>query len=100
LKAKQEILDNERLTVARRRAEKAEQEQQVLEHRPTSCRSRPADVPADFCTPTGLYVAEGTGLSRATARRYLEYLEAQGRAAMELRFGSAGRSEHRYRLAD
>ena len=52
-KAKQEILDDERLTVARRRAEKAEQEQQVLEPRPTSCRSRPADVPSDFCTPTG-----------------------------------------------
>ena len=44
-------------------------------------------------------VAELTGLSRATARRYLEYLEYQGRAVMELRYGSAGRPEHRYRLA-
>jgi response regulator of citrate/malate metabolism len=45
-------------------------------------------------------VAEGTGISRGTARRYLEYLEGQGRAVLELRYGSAGRPEHRYRLAD
>jgi response regulator of citrate/malate metabolism len=43
-------------------------------------------------------VAERTGLSRATARRYLEYLEGKGRAVMQLRYGSAGRPEHRYRL--
>lgn len=48
---------------------------------------------------SALDVADGTGLSRATARRYLEYLESQGRAVMELRYGSAGRPEHRYRLA-
>jgi response regulator of citrate/malate metabolism len=45
-------------------------------------------------------VAESTGLSRATARRYLEYLESQGRAVLQLRYGSAGRPEHRYRLSD
>ena len=43
-------------------------------------------------------VAEHTGLSRGTARRYLEYLEGQGKAVMELRYGLAGRPEHRYRL--
>lgn len=43
-------------------------------------------------------VAEGTGISRGTARRYLEYLEQAGRAAIELRYGAAGRPEHRYRL--
>lgn len=43
-------------------------------------------------------IAEITGLSRGTARRYLEYLEYQGKAVMELRYGSAGRPEHRYRL--
>jgi response regulator of citrate/malate metabolism len=43
-------------------------------------------------------VGQGTGLSRGTARRYLEYLESQGRAELELRYGSAGRPEHRYRL--
>ena len=50
--AQQEILGDERLTVAGRRAEKAEQEQQVLEHRHRlrSCHSRPAHGPADFCT--------------------------------------------------
>lgn len=43
-------------------------------------------------------VAEKIGVSRATARRYLEYLEERGQAALELRYGSAGRPEHRYRL--
>ena len=44
-------------------------------------------------------VAEGTGISRATARRYLEYLESRGEATLELRYGSAGRPEHLYRAA-
>jgi two-component system CitB family response regulator len=44
-------------------------------------------------------VADGTGVSRGTARRYLEYLEGKGRAVLELRYGSAGRPEHRYRFA-
>jgi two-component system CitB family response regulator len=43
-------------------------------------------------------IAERIGVSRATARRYLEYLEVRGQAALELRYGSAGRPEHRYRL--
>jgi response regulator of citrate/malate metabolism len=43
-------------------------------------------------------VADGTGVSRATARRYLEFLESQGRTTLELRYGAAGRPEHRYRL--
>jgi len=43
-------------------------------------------------------IAAATGLSRGTARRYLEYLEEQGRADMELHYGSDGRPEHRYRL--
>jgi response regulator of citrate/malate metabolism len=47
---------------------------------------------------SALQVAEGTGLSRGTARRYLEFLEEQGRTRIELRYGSAGRPEHRYRL--
>jgi response regulator of citrate/malate metabolism len=49
-------------------------------------------------TVSALEVAEGTGVSRGTARRYLDYLESQGRASLELRYGSAGRPEHRYRL--
>jgi response regulator of citrate/malate metabolism len=49
---------------------------------------------------SALDVAEGTGISRGTARRYLEYLEHQRRAALELRYGAAGRPEHRYRLVE
>jgi response regulator of citrate/malate metabolism len=49
-------------------------------------------------TVSALEVAEGTGVSRGTARRYLDYLESRGRASLELRYGSAGRPEHRYRL--
>jgi response regulator of citrate/malate metabolism len=50
-------------------------------------------------TVSALEVAEQTGISRGTARRYLEYLETQGRAVLELRYGAAGRPEHRYRPA-
>jgi response regulator of citrate/malate metabolism len=49
---------------------------------------------------SALDVAHGTGVSRGTARRYLEFLETQGRTTMELRYGAAGRPEHRYRLVD
>ena len=42
-------------------------------------------------------VAEALGVSRATAQRYLTTLEASGRIVMTLRYGSAGRPEHRYR---
>ncbi|MEV0144238.1 MULTISPECIES: response regulator [unclassified Nonomuraea] len=40
--------------------------------------------------------AELAGLSRVSARRYLEYLCAEGRAELRPRYGSAGRPEHRY----
>jgi two-component system response regulator DctR len=43
-------------------------------------------------------LADRSGLSRATVRRYLEYLEGKGLATLELRYGAAGRPEHRYRL--
>ena len=42
-------------------------------------------------------VAAATGISRGTARRYLEYLESRKQATLELRYGAAGRPEHRYR---
>ncbi|MCW4352096.1 response regulator [Hoyosella sp. YIM 151337] len=42
-------------------------------------------------------VSERTGVARVTARRYLEHHCAEGRAELELRYGSAGRPEHRYR---
>ncbi|MFE9097097.1 response regulator [Streptomyces sp. NPDC007264] len=41
-------------------------------------------------------IAERTGLSRQTAQRYLKLLERTGWAALTLRYGEAGRPEHRY----
>ena len=43
-------------------------------------------------------VAELTGISRATAQRYLNYLERHGVVRMQLRYGTAGRPKQRYRL--
>jgi two-component system CitB family response regulator len=42
-------------------------------------------------------VAEMTGMSRATAQRYLSHLHELGRVEIRLRYGSGGRPEHRYR---
>ncbi|MCI3151622.1 MULTISPECIES: response regulator [Streptomyces] len=41
-------------------------------------------------------IAERTGVSRQTAQRYLKLLERTGRATLTLRYGDAGRPEHRY----
>ncbi|KPI16789.1 MULTISPECIES: response regulator [Streptomyces] len=41
-------------------------------------------------------IAEETGLSRQTAQRYLKLLERTGRARLTLKYGDAGRPEHRY----
>lgn len=41
-------------------------------------------------------VAEGLGVSRATAQRYLSSLVDDGTVTMQLRYGSTGRPEHRY----
>ncbi|WP_317445958.1 response regulator [Streptomyces collinus] len=43
--------------------------------------------------------AEVTGVSRATAQRYLSYLVKEGTLRLELRYGTNGRPEHRYRIA-
>lgn len=42
-------------------------------------------------------VAEVTGISRATAQRYLSHLHEIGRVEIRLRYGSGGRPEHLYR---
>lgn len=42
--------------------------------------------------------AELTGISRATAQRYLSYLVKEGMVRLELRYGATGRPEHRYRI--
>jgi response regulator of citrate/malate metabolism len=44
-------------------------------------------------------VARSTGISRATAQRYLSRLEQSGLITLELRYGSTGRPEHRYSVA-
>ncbi|MFR0356756.1 response regulator [Streptomyces sediminimaris] len=41
-------------------------------------------------------VAARTGVSRQTAQRYLKLLERTGRARLTLKYGDAGRPEHRY----
>lgn len=43
-------------------------------------------------------VAELAGVSRVTARRYLDHLCQLGRAELTMRYGAPGRPEHRYRL--
>lgn len=58
-----------------------------------------AAVRARGCDLSAAQVAEQTGVSRATAQRYLSYLVREGRVRLELRYGTTGRPEHRYRLA-
>lgn len=43
-------------------------------------------------------VADEAGLSRVTARRYLDHLCQLGRVELTMRYGAPGRPEHRYRL--
>lgn len=45
---------------------------------------------------TAMTLAETMGASRSTARRYLEYLVAQGQVKAELVYGEVGRPERRY----
>ncbi len=45
-------------------------------------------------------VAQVAGVSRVTARRYLDQLCRAGRVEMTLSYGAPGRPEHRYRLAE
>ena len=42
-------------------------------------------------------VAEVVGLSRVSARRYLEHFVTTAQADVRLRYGSTGRPERRYR---
>lgn len=43
-------------------------------------------------------VADEAGVSRVTARRYLDHLSQLGRVELTMRYGGPGRPEHRYRL--
>jgi response regulator of citrate/malate metabolism len=53
-------------------------------------RAHPEGLSATEC-------AQGGSLSRVSARRYLEYFTATGRAEVTLRYGGTGRPERRYR---
>ena len=55
-----------------------------------------SDTAADM---SATEVAERTGMSRATAQRYLTHLHDLGRVAVRLRYGASGRPEHGYRWA-
>lgn len=44
--------------------------------------------------------ADAIGISRVSARRYLEHFSGLGRVAVRLNYGTAGRPERRYRLRD
>ena len=55
-----------------------------------AARESPTEVSA-------VVVAERAGVSRGTARRYLEYLESLGSVELTLRYGATGRPEHLYR---
>lgn len=46
---------------------------------------------------SAIEVAERAGISRGTARRYLEYLDSLGSVELTLRYGTTGRPEHLYR---
>jgi response regulator of citrate/malate metabolism len=46
---------------------------------------------------TANQVAEVAGLSRVTARRYLEHLAGEGLVTVSMRYGGSGRPEHLYR---
>ncbi|MBA8823565.1 two-component system CitB family response regulator [Saccharopolyspora lacisalsi] len=46
---------------------------------------------------SALELGERAGLSRVSARRYLDHLSTTGTVELRLRYGSAGRPEHRYR---
>jgi two-component system CitB family response regulator len=43
-------------------------------------------------------VADAAGVSRVTARRYLDHLCQLGKAELTMRYGGPGRPEHRYQL--
>ena len=48
---------------------------------------------------SAIETAAALNISRITARRYLEYLVAEGKAVMELEYQKVGRPTNRYRLA-
>jgi two-component system response regulator DctR len=43
-------------------------------------------------------VAEGIGIARVTARRYLDFLEKEGRVNIHIQYGGVGRPVNRYQI--
>lgn len=54
---------------------------------------------ADGVDASAAEVAEAVGMSRVSARRYLEHLVSEGHAHVAPRYGATGRPENRYRPA-
>lgn len=72
---------------------------------PKGLATHTLDLVADALRDAGRELSAGEaaaacGLSRVSARRYLEHLTATGRARVRPRYGSAGRPEHAYRWID
>ena len=62
--------------------------------------ARPRGEDAEGATTrrcSAVETAEQAGLSRVTARRYLDHLTQTEQVELELRYGGSGRPEHRYR---
>ena len=59
-----------------------------------------ADALAEHGELSATDCGEAVGLSRVSARRYLEHFVDRGVAIVRLQYGTAGRPERRYRLAD
>ena len=70
------------------------------------CRRVSAPRPPTSCSPprrrqseiSASEAAEAVGLSRVTARRYLEHFVDTGTAEVRLQYGGTGRPERRYRV--
>jgi response regulator of citrate/malate metabolism len=55
-------------------------------------------VRASSTAVSAVEISERVGISRATAQRYLSYLERHGVLKLQLRYGSTGRPENRYQI--
>ncbi|GIM27683.1 transcriptional regulatory protein [Clostridium polyendosporum] len=45
-------------------------------------------------------LAEQLGIARVTVRKYLEYMDKEGRLTKLIEYGKVGRPQHRYRIVD
>ncbi len=66
-------------------------------HRNTLRRIREFMEKNHDCFMTSEEVAEKTGLSKVTVRRYLEFLADNGEVSTEVEYGSVGRPSYLYK---